>query len=81
MGADQLQLDDGEEVVIYNPVTCHTHLLNRSAADLLAALHDDPTLVAESPSGGEDPDALSADERGRLATLRRDLRFLGLIID
>jgi hypothetical protein len=74
-------LDDGDEVVIFNPVTCQTHLLNRSAADLLAALDEDPTLAAESASGGKATEALSPGEWERLATLRRDLRFLGLIID
>jgi hypothetical protein len=80
VGSDRLGLDDGDEVVLYNPVTCHIHLLNRPAADVLAALDDDPTLATPS-SGTPHADDLTGDEQKRFATLLQDLRFLGLFID
>jgi len=81
VGSVRQRFDDGDEVVVYNPVTCHTHLLNRSAADLLAALDDDPGLAAEWSLDGGHPETLLVEERERLASLVQELRFLGLIID
>jgi PqqD family protein of HPr-rel-A system len=69
----------GEECVVYNSLTGHTHLLDLNALDLLLALQDGPQDIAglcrALASPGDAPGELEA----AIAAVLEELRLSSLV--